>query len=102
MTSDKDMSSGILVAETVSKLSDMTLNLDSTNQSADIRYTDEDVMNVLHIFNHIVSNYVIHHIYQDKKVPLQKASDRQFEFGSKMREFIREFTGIDPATYYQP
>jgi hypothetical protein len=89
---------GMAMAEVLEELSTTCLTLDAENRSADIRYSESDVMNVLLIFNHVVSNYVVHGM-MDKPVEERVPGEMVPQF-RKLSLWLKETTGINSLTYY--
>lgn len=94
MTHAQDMTKGIDL------LADLALEMDASNESAAILYTDEDAMNALLIFNHVCGNILIHR-HQNDGLDIERASAVSVRMGGLLRQLFKSFTGIDPHEYYK-
>lgn len=88
----------VLILEAAANIA---LEMDASNESADIRYTDADAMNALLVFSHVVSNIGIHRMLEDSapwsesgQIAISEARARH------LAQVFREITGIDSTTYY--
>ena len=92
---------GLEIASILDKLCDTTLHLDAENESADIRYNEDDVMNALQIFSHVTGNYTIHRLMDKNGHDMDKA-DQMIKHYKKLSEWLLKTTGINSRTFYSP
>lgn len=63
-------------------------DIDAKEKAHLLHYKDEDLLNIVLMFNHVVSNIGIH----NKNISTPEQGET---FGNDIREFIKKYTGID-------
>ena len=92
-------SPGLQMAMLLDDLSNVALTLDAKNESSEIRYHEDDVINALTIFMHVCGNFAIHQ-YIDKKIEAPKSLKHHIKCAEKLRKWMIDMTGIDPHKYF--
>lgn len=63
-------------------------DIDAKEKAHLLHYKDEDLLNIVLMFNHVVSNIGIHN-------GTINSPEMGEAFGNNIREFIKKYTGID-------
>lgn len=91
------MNKGQVIAEILNAIASSCLHLDAENESAKIRYGDEDIMNALHIFAHVIGNASIHRMIDAKETKHGKYVSQM----KALSAIVKEMTGVDSREYYK-
>lgn len=75
------------ISDALQQWADIMLLADADNWSYQLNYSDQDALNAIFIFNHVLSNIGIKNgVLNDKNV---------IEKSKKLREFIKDYCGLD-------
>ena len=86
---------GLAMAQVLDELASATLEIDTSDNPEKIRYTDEDIMNVLQIFNHVIGNFTIHRMIDENR------GDKEYVLCWKeLADWFLKVTGVNSRTYY--
>lgn len=88
------------IHNTVKVLAFEALKLDSDGEAVDYHYTDEDIMNAIMMFNHIVGNRLYHNNYNEN-TPIEKSIKVSENFGMDMHNLLLRHGIIDTYKYYK-
>lgn len=95
------MVTGFEMAAALDFLSGSALEMDAAGASEDIRYTEDDAINALLIFMHIVNNVAIHK-YEDHQTPMRRSLPHHIKQAKEMRKWFIRMVGVDPHRYFTP
>lgn len=76
------------ISDSLKQLGEVVLLADSNEWSFHLNYSEEDALNVLFIFNHILSNIGIKNGTLDSE-------EKGEEVGDKLRLLVKDMIGID-------
>ncbi len=94
------MTNAQLMTETLEELSRLALEMDTTNESSQILYADEDAVNVFITFNHVCSNIAIHRMLREGRSA--EENEVRCTMNAKMMSCIFEqITGINPRNFFK-
>jgi len=93
-------STGPKISELLNEMASAMLELDAGDKSKHIRYTDEDVMNAVHIFSHVLSNMSIHRMMDDGE-DIVSSMQKMIVSGEKISEIVKYMTDIDTKEFYK-
>lgn len=75
------------ISDALKQWADIMLLADADNWAYHLNYSDQDALNAIFIFNHVLSNIGIKNgVLNDKNV---------IEKSKKLREFIKDYCGLD-------
>ena len=77
---------------------DIMLNLQVKNLNSVMRYSYDDLMNMLLLFQEVTHNIAY---YKNGGLGEDKELQRAEQFGKDMRRLITDFCGIDPHDYFK-
>lgn len=63
-------------------------DIDAKEKAHLLHYKDEDLLNAIYIFEHVLANVGIHNL-------TIKNADDATEMGDQLRDYVKRFTGID-------
>lgn len=76
------------ISDALDQWADIMLNISAREKAHLLHYKDEDLINAIYIFEHVLANVGIHNL-------TIKNADDAIEAGNQLRDYVKRFTGID-------
>lgn len=81
------------ISDALKQWANICIMSDAENWSIEYEFTEDDVMNVVHIFNSVISNVGI------KKGLITE--ENAFKVGFGIYDFVSKYTGVDTRKFYR-
>lgn len=80
----------IEISDTLRTWADIMLDIEAHQKAHLLHYSEQDLVNAMYIFEHVLSNVAIHN---GSITP--KNVDKATEMGIDLREYVKKYTGLD-------
>ena len=80
----------IEISDTLRTWADIMLDIEAHQKAHLLHYSEQDLVNAMYIFEHVLSNVAIHN---GSITP--KNVDKATEMGIDRREYVKKYTGLD-------
>ena len=80
----------IEISDTLRTWADIMLDIEAHQKAHLLHYSEQDLVNAMYIFEHVLSNIAIHN---GSITP--KNVDKATEMGIDLREYVKKYTGLD-------
>lgn len=87
------------MAAALEYLADSAVEIDASGNGEDIRYNEDDAMNALMVFMHVVNNVAIHK-YEDEGTPVKRSLPHHIKQAKDLRLWFMRMVGVDPHKYF--
>lgn len=84
------------ISDMLKEWADIMLDIEAHQKAHLLHYNEQDLVNAMYIFEHVLSNIAIHN---GSITP--KNVDKAAEMGSDLREYVKKYTGIDTKNIKQ-
>lgn len=78
------------ISDVLKEWADIMLDIEAHQKAHLLHYSEQDLVNVVYIFEHVLSNVAIHN---GSITP--KNVDKATEMGKDLREYVKKYTGLD-------
>ena len=80
----------IEISDTLRTWADIMLDIEAHQKAHLLHYSEQDLVNAMYIFEHVLSNVAIHN---GSITPTNV--DKATEMGIDLREYVKKYTGLD-------
>ena len=78
------------ISDVLKEWTDIMLDIEAHQKAHLLHYSEQDLVNAMYIFEHVLSNVAIHNGSRTPK-NVYKAT----EMGIDLREYVKKYTGLD-------
>lgn len=78
------------ISDALKDWADIMLDIEAHRKAHLLHYSEQDLVNAMYIFEHVLSNVAIHN---GSITP--KNVDQATEMGIDLREYVKKYTGLD-------
>lgn len=78
------------ISDILKEWADIMLDIEAHQKAHLLHYSEQDLVNAMYIFEHVLSNFAIHN---GSITP--KNVDKATEMGIDLREYVKKYTGLD-------
>lgn len=78
------------ISDVLKEWADIMLDIEAHQKAHLLHYSEQDLVNAMYIFEHVLSNVAIHN---GSITP--KNVDKATEMGIDLREYVKKYTGLD-------
>lgn len=78
------------ISDALKEWADIMLDIEAHQKAHLLHYSEQDLVNAMYIFEHVLSNVAIHN---GSITP--KNADKATEMGKDLREYVKKYTGLD-------
>lgn len=80
----------IHISDVLKEWADIMLEIEARNKAYMLHYNEQDLVNAMYIFEHVLSNVAIH----NGSITPENV-DKATEMGRDLREYVKKYTGLD-------
>ena len=80
----------IHISDMLKEWADIMLEIEARNKAYMLHYNEQDLVNAIYIFEHVLSNIAIHN---GSITP--ETIDKAIQMGGDLREYVKKYTGLD-------
>lgn len=80
----------IHISDVLKEWADIMLEIEARNKAYMLHYNEQDLVNAMYIFEHVLSNIAIHN---GSITP--ETIDKATQMGEDLREYVKKYTGLD-------
>ena len=80
----------IHISDVLKEWADIMLEIEVRNKAYMLHYNEQDLVNVIYIFEHVLSNVAIHNGFITPET-----IDKATQMGEDLREYVKKYTGLD-------
>ena len=80
----------IHISDVLKEWADIMLEIEARNKAYMLHYNEQDLVNAMYIFEHVLSNIAIHN---GSITP--ETIDKATQMGKELREYVKKYTGLD-------
>lgn len=80
----------IHISDVLKEWTDIMLEIEARNKAYMLHYNEQDLVNAMYIFEHVLSNIAIHN---GSITP--ETIDKATQMGEDLREYVKKYTGLD-------
>ena len=80
----------IHISDVLKEWADIMLEIEARNKAYLLHYNEQDLVNAMYIFEHVLSNVAIH----NGSITPENV-DKATEMGRNLREYVKKYTGLD-------
>ena len=80
----------IHISDALKEWSDIMLEIEARNKAHLLHYNEQDLVNAMYIFEHVLFNVAIH----NGSITPENV-DKATEMGRDLREYVKKYTGLD-------
>lgn len=80
----------IHISDVLKEWTDIMLDIEAHKKAHLLHYNEQDLVNVMYIFEHVLSNVAIH----NGSITPQNI-DKAMEMGRDLRDYVKKYTGLD-------
>lgn len=80
----------IHISDVLKEWADVMLKIETRDKAYMLHYNEQDLVNAMYIFEHILSNIAIHN---GSITP--ETIDKAIQMGEDLREYVKKYTGLD-------
>ena len=80
----------IHISDVLKEWADIMLEIEARDKAYMLHYNEQDLVNAMYIFEHVLSNIAIHN---GSITP--ETIDKATQMGEDLREYVKKYTGLD-------
>lgn len=80
----------IHISDMLKEWADIMLEIEARNKAYMLHYNEQDLVNAMYVFEHVLSNVAIHN---GSITP--ETIDKATQMGEDLREYVKKYTGLD-------